>query len=75
MADSTTQIIYDQLRLLGWHVTVHRVDGQRVEIHAVLLRDPDQIHIARCNSGDGLDDEYGAACMLAEACGIELADG
>jgi len=31
--------------------------------------------IARCNDGDGEDEEYRAACLLAQGCGVNLKDG
>jgi hypothetical protein len=69
-----TTIILEQLRSLGWKVTSHRLD-HAIEFHAVLVTDPDQFHVARCNDGAGPDEEYRAACLLADACGVALEDG
>jgi hypothetical protein len=54
-------------------VSVHRLNGT-VEMHAGLLADPDRQYIARCADGEGDDDAYKAACILAEMAGIELDD-
>ena len=59
---------------LGYVVKVFRINDT-VEMHAVLLRDPDVFHVARCNDGDGEEEAYRAACLLARACGIELEHG
>ncbi len=66
--------ILNQIHALGYAVSVHRLNGT-VEMHAVLLRDPDVFHVARCNDGEGGEEAYPAACLLARACGIELEDG
>jgi len=68
----TSQIL-GQIRSLGYAVSIHRVNGV-TEMHAVLLKDPspDNIHIARNLDGNGPDDEYNAACALAEMLGIDL---
>jgi len=71
---ATIDILLFQTRSLGWIVKTFRVNGT-VEMHAVHLaceRDP---QIARCNDGDGPDEEYRCACLLAEAAGIRLWDG
>ena len=70
----TTPIILSQLRQLGWLISTHRVNGT-IELHAILRHDPDPVHIARCNDGEGDDEEYRAACLLAQACGVDLKDG
>ena len=36
---------------------------------------PSAWEIARCNDGDGPNEQYRCACLLAEACGVELEDG
>jgi hypothetical protein len=69
-----TSAILDHLRDLGWLISTHRVNGT-IEYHAILARDPDEYQIARCNDGDGPNEEYRAACLLAEACGVDLDDG
>ena len=61
--------ILDHLRRPGWKVSVFTVNGV-TEMHAVLLRDPDQVHIARCNDGTGEEEDYRAACLLAQAVGV-----
>ena len=66
-----TRVILAQLRKLGWHITIQRVNGT-VELHAIRLNDSEPPQIARCNDGDGPDEEYRAACLLARACGLEL---
>jgi hypothetical protein len=69
-----SRVILNHLRKLGWHVTTHRVNGT-VELHAIRLDASADPQVARCNDGDGPEEEYRAACLLAEACGIELEDG
>jgi len=51
-----------------------RVD-RSFEMHAVPLKGDAAPQLARCN--DGIDDDatYRAACLLAEAVGVELEDG
>jgi hypothetical protein len=71
---TTTEIIIDTLHRLGWHVTTHRVNGT-VELHAIMLDGTAAPQVARCNDGDGPDEEYRAVCLLADACGIDLDDG
>ena len=65
--------IIRQIESLGYVVKEFRVNNA-VEYHAV-PRDSSAPQVARCN--DGADDEsaYRAACMLAEAVGIDLEDG
>jgi hypothetical protein len=70
----TSEIIIHQLRRLGWHVTRHYVDDT-VELHAIKLDGSAEPQIARCNDGDDADEEYRVACLLAEACGVDLEDG
>jgi hypothetical protein len=71
--NGTTAAILAQVRSLGYIIKEFRVNGT-VEFHAVPFSG-DGAQVARCN--DGVDDEsaYRAACMLAEAMGIELEDG
>ena len=47
-------------------------EDPRVEMHAVKRDGPEEPQIVRCNDGDGPDDEYRCACLLAEACGLDL---
>ena len=69
-----TDALIRQVEDLGYVVKVFRINDT-VEMHAVLLRDPDVFHVARCNDGDGEEEAYRAACLLARACGIDLEDG
>jgi hypothetical protein len=50
MISSVHGIILNEIHALGYAVSVHRLNGT-VEMHAVLLRDPDVFHVARCNGG------------------------
>jgi hypothetical protein len=68
----TTGALIRQVEDVGYVVKVFHV-SDTVEMHAVLLRDPDVFHVARCNDGDG-EEAYRAACLLARACGVELGD-
>ena len=68
-----TDAILAQIRTMNYVVKMFRINGT-VEMHAVDLfgeRDP---QIARCNDGDGPDEVYRCACLLAEAVGIVLWD-
>jgi len=69
-----TEAILKSIRKLGYHVSVFHVNGV-TEMHADLLKDPDQQHVARSLDGVGKDDDYRTACLLAELVGIELEDG
>lgn len=66
-----TQHIIRQIEALGYIVKVFRINDT-VEMHAVSLRGATEPQIARCNDGEGPDDEYRAACLLATAVGIDL---
>ncbi len=66
-----TASLVQQIESLGYIVKVFRVNGT-VEMHAVPLRGASDPQIARCNDGDGPDEEYRAACLLAVAVGIDL---
>jgi hypothetical protein len=47
-----------------------------IELHAVLLKDPEsRVIIARNGDGDGPEEAYHAACELARMVGIGLEDG
>jgi hypothetical protein len=61
-----------QLESLGYIIKLFRVNGT-VEIHAVAKNGSFQI--ARCEDGDGEEETYRAACLLAKAVGIDLEDG
>ena len=71
--DNTNNSILAHIRSLGFTVKVFRVNGT-VELHAVPMGDGEP-QVARCNDGDGPDEEYRAACLLATAVGIDLEDG
>ncbi len=66
-----TAAFIKQIERLGYSVKVFRINGT-VEMHAVSLRGETEPQIARCNDGDGPDDQYRAACLLAVAVGIDL---
>jgi hypothetical protein len=70
---ATTTAILDHLRRLGWHITTHRVN-ETIELHAIRLDGSELPQVARCNDGEGPDEEYRAACLLAVACGIDVED-
>ena len=65
-----TAAILGQIRSLGYIVKEFRVNGT-VEYHAVPLSG-EGAQVARCNDGDDDDSAYHAACLLAEAVGLEL---
>ena len=65
------QHIIRQIEALGYIVKVFKVNDT-VEMHAVRLRGVDEPQVSRCNDGDSPDNEYRAACLLAEAVGIDL---
>ena len=46
-----------------------------VEMRAVHLTGENEPQIARCKDGDGPDEEYRCACLLALAVGTDLLDG
>lgn len=73
--DSTTYAILKQIGALGWAVKIFRINGD-VELHAVGVGwGPGESHVSRCNDGDGEEELYRAARLLAEAVGIDLEDG
>lgn len=67
-----TAAIIKQIESLGYIVKSFRVNGT-TELHAVPVGESEP-QIARCNHGNGPDEEYRAACMLAKAVGIDLED-
>jgi hypothetical protein len=69
-----TDSILAQIRAIGNIVKVFTVNGV-VEMHAIQLTGENEPQIARCNDGNGPDEEYRAACLLAAACEVELEDG
>jgi hypothetical protein len=74
MSDPTmtgTEGILVQIRSLSYVVKIFRINGT-VEMHAVDLLNEREPQIARCNDGDGPDEEYRCACLLAGAVGIVL---
>jgi hypothetical protein len=68
-----TDSILSQIRSNRYIVKTFKINGS-VEMHAVDLACEREPQIARCNDGDGPDEEYRAACLLAEACGVEPDD-
>jgi hypothetical protein len=66
-----TDIILAQIRSLNYVVKIFRINGT-VEMHAVDLTGERAPQIARCNDGDGPDEEYRCACLLAGAVGITM---
>jgi hypothetical protein len=70
---SIQSAILDQIRRLGYIVKTFRVNGT-VEMHAVPLRGEEPPQVARCNDGENDESAYRAACLLAEALGIEMDD-
>ena len=71
---TTTDAILCQIESLGYKVSEFHINDM-VEMHAVLLSDPDQQHIARVADADDESETYRCACLLAEMVGIDLADG
>jgi hypothetical protein len=65
-----TDTILRHVRSLGYIVRVFRLNGT-VEIHAVPIKDGEP-QVARCNDGEDDESAYRAACLLAEAVGIDL---
>jgi hypothetical protein len=70
----TTAQVLAQVQRLGYVVKVFKVNDT-VEMHAMQLCGDALPQVARCNDGIGPDDEYRAACLLAQAVGIDLEDG
>jgi hypothetical protein len=66
--------ILKQIQSTGYVVSIHRVNGM-IEMHAIKLDCTEQTQIARCADGNGYDEIYRCACLLASAVGIELEDG
>jgi hypothetical protein len=69
-----TTSILKQLQSLCYVIYIHRVNGT-VEMHAVKLDGTTDPQIARCEDGEGPDETYRCACLLATAVGIDLEDG
>jgi hypothetical protein len=67
----TADALIRQIEVLGYAVSVHRM-GDYVEMHAVFLKDPELVLIARCGDGDGEKEIRVAACELARMVGIDL---
>ncbi len=68
---TATDAILAQIRSMGYVVKVFRINGT-IEMHAVDLACEREPQIARCNDGDGPDEEYRCACLLAGAVGITM---
>lgn len=67
----STDRIIDQISRLGYVVREFRVNST-VEFHAVPLKGDALPQVARCNDGNDDEAAYKAACLLAEAVGINL---
>ena len=65
--------ILRQIESLGFKVSQFHINDM-VEMHAVLLADPDQQFIARCGGWGRKSETYRCACVLAEMVGIDLHD-
>lgn len=70
----TIEAILSHIQSVGYIVKVFRVNGT-VEMHAVSLRGEEPPQVARCNDGEDDESAYRAACLLAEAVGVDLEDG
>lgn len=68
-----TATVLRHVQALGYIVKEFRVNNT-VEYHAIPLRDG-EAQVSRCNDGDDDESAYRAACLLAEAVGIDLEDG
>jgi hypothetical protein len=68
-----TNFILAGIRNRGYVVKVFKINGT-VEMHAVHLAGEHEPQIARCNDGDGPEEENVCARMLASAVGILLGD-
>ena len=71
---SVADALLSQIKRLGWTVSIHRVNGT-IEMHAIPLDGESDPQIARCNDGDGPEEYFRCACLLASAVGIRLDDG
>jgi hypothetical protein len=69
----TANTILRHIERMGYIVKAFHRDGT-IELHAV-PRDGGEPQIARCNDGDGENEELRAAALLAEACGVDVEDG
>ena len=65
-----TRVILGHSRSLGYIVTEFRINGT-VEFHAVPLIQGEP-QVARCNDGEDDESAYQAACLLAQAVGIDV---
>jgi archaellum biogenesis ATPase FlaH len=72
VTESTTRQILAQIESLGYAVSAHIMLDEYVEMHAVNAADPAEQHIARCLDGNGIEELYRVACLLAEIMKIEL---
>ena len=67
-------VILNHVRSLGFIIKEFRINGT-VEYHAVPLKGDADPQVARCNDGEDDEAAYRAACLLAEAVGLEMEDG
>lgn len=66
----TAAILY-HIQSLGYIVKEFRINVA-VEYHAMPLRSDTDPQVARCNDGEDDESAYRAACLLAQAIGIDL---
>lgn len=64
-----TDQILKQIKDMGYLVSEHYIDGI-IEMGATKPGST-QEHIARCNDGDGEEERYRCACLLAASVGLE----
>jgi hypothetical protein len=71
--DSMTlaEVLIQHIESLGYTVSVHRMDTY-VELRASSLTGDGSSHVARYEGGDGPDEQYHAARLLAAAIGIDI---
>jgi hypothetical protein len=69
-----THAILDQIRALGYGVSLHRM-GEYVEAHARHLeREDEPLHLAGVGFGDDQEERYRCAYELARMVGMEVID-
>lgn len=67
-------VILRHIESLGYVIKVFTIDDT-AEIHAVPLTGDREPQVVPCNDGDGPEEQYRAACLLARAVGVRLEDG
>ena len=80
--EGVTLTLLRHITSLGYIVSVHRLTGSllgamlpSVEMHAVIVSEPAEVHSARVELVEGEDCDYRCACLLCESVGIDLEDG